>query len=93
VSRKLLPSQLYAKRAAGQMVAETVSSANGKMRAHGRPKSVISLRLSRAMLAALDVEVELRRDKQERAGRSWPLITRTTLIEESIAAVVSKGKR
>lgn len=76
---------------AGQMViAETVASANGKTRAKARHKSVISLRLSSATLAALDVECERRRAKLRREGRNWPVVTRTTLIEEGIAHVVKR---
>lgn len=76
---------------AGQMViAETVASANGKTRAKARQKSVISLRLSSATLAALDVECERRRAKLKREGQYWPVVTRTTLIEEGIAYVVKR---
>jgi hypothetical protein len=76
--------------AAGQLViAATVASANGKLRATGREKSVVSIRLKTATLADLDVMVE-----RDRGGRSYvyPPVSRTTLIEQGIALLFAARK-
>jgi len=79
------------------VIAETVASANGKLRASGREKSVVSLRLSRAMLTDLDMRVE--RERMAGNGRySYPPITRTTVIEQAVreylaANAPAKAKR